>query len=98
MSPTRHLSLGDREHAITGIVTRIGRSLTADLELEDIAISRRHALIVVDGPDVFLLDEGSRNGTWLNGERVDRARLRNGDTIVLGDVQLHYAEDALIAV
>lgn len=98
MSPTRHLEIGGREHAITGTVTRIGRSLTADVELEDLSVSRRHALIVVEGDDVFLLDEGSRNGTWLNGHRVARALLRDGDEIVLGVERVRYAENVLTAV
>lgn len=97
MPASRHLELADREYPITGTVTRIGRSLTADLELEDISVSRRHALIVVEGDDVFLLDEGSRNGTRLNGDRVQRALLMDGDTIVLGTQQIRYAEHALIA-
>jgi pSer/pThr/pTyr-binding forkhead associated (FHA) protein len=98
MLPTRHIELDGREIPLTGSVTRIGRSITADIELEDVSVSRRHALIVVDGDDVFLLDEGSRNGTWLNGHRVSRSLLRDGDTIVLGVAHLRYAENALIAV
>jgi len=98
MSPTRHLEIGEREYALTGAVTRIGRSLTADIELEDVSVSRRHALVVVDGDDVYLLDEGSRNGTWLNGRRVSRSLLRDGDTIVVGVAEIRYAENALIAV
>ena len=47
---------------------------------------------------VLLLDEGSRNGTWLNGHRVSRSLLRDGDSIVLGARQLRYAENALILV
>ena len=98
MPGTRHIELDGREIPLTGVVTRIGRSITADIELEDLSVSRRHALIVVEGDDVFLLDEGSRNGTWLNGHRVKRTLLRDGDTIVLGVEQLRYAETALIAV
>jgi pSer/pThr/pTyr-binding forkhead associated (FHA) protein len=95
---TRHIELDGRELPLTGPVTRIGRSLTADIELEDLSVSRRHALIVVEGDAVHLLDEGSRNGTWLNGHRVRRSLLRDGDTIVLGTAQLRYAENALTAV
>ena len=98
MLPTRHIEIEGREIPLAGTVTRIGRSLTADIELEDVSVSRRHALIVVEGEAVFVLDEGSRNGTWLNGHRVSRSLLRDGDTLVLGTAQLRYSENALTAV
>jgi pSer/pThr/pTyr-binding forkhead associated (FHA) protein len=42
--------------------------------------------------DTVLLDDGSRNGTWHNGQRVTRAVLRDGDTVVLGGTELGYVE------
>jgi pSer/pThr/pTyr-binding forkhead associated (FHA) protein len=78
-------------------ITRIGRSITADIELENITVSRRHALVVHEHGETILLDDGSRNGIWLNGARVARAVLHDGDTIVLGTAELRYAEAALIA-
>ena len=98
MPATRFIELDGREIPLTGPVTRIGRSLTADIELEDLSVSRRHALVVVEGDHVLLLDEGSRNGTWLNGHRVSRSLLRDGDTITVGTAQLRYAEKVLTAV
>ena len=71
-------------------VTRIGRSITADVELEDITVSRRHALIVRGEGKTILLDDASRNGVYLNGVRVDRAELSDGDTIRLGNCELRY--------
>ena len=61
---------------IMGTVTRLGRSLTADVEIDDPSVSRRHALIVRQDGQTFLLDDGSRNGTWHNGLRIDRVALQ----------------------
>lgn len=70
--------------------TRIGRSLAADVRLDDPTISRRHALIV-RGPDgARLLDDRSLNGVFVNGERVEWRTLCNGDEIVVGRYRLHY--------
>jgi pSer/pThr/pTyr-binding forkhead associated (FHA) protein len=79
---------------VMGTVTRLGRSLSADIEIDEPSVSRRHALIVRQDGQTYLLDDGSRNGTWHNGVRVDRAVLADGDTIDLGTVRLSYVEIA----
>jgi pSer/pThr/pTyr-binding forkhead associated (FHA) protein len=91
MQPTLYIANDDRVVALHEGVTRIGRSLTADVELEDMTISRRHALIVCGEGRTILLDDGSCNGVRLNGTRVARAELRDGDIIGLGRVRLRYA-------
>lgn len=71
--------------------TRIGRSLAADVRLDDPTISRRHAL-VVRGPDgPRLLDDRSLNGVFVNDERVEWRTLEPGDEIVVGRYRLHFA-------
>ena len=51
----------------------------------DKAVSRRHATLRVEGETAVVEDLGSRNGTFVNGERVDDARrLREGDSVQLG--------------
>jgi pSer/pThr/pTyr-binding forkhead associated (FHA) protein len=97
MHPTLYIATDDRVVTLRDGVTRIGRSITADLELEDITVSRRHALIVHGDGQAILLDDGSRNGTWLNGARIERAPLHDGDEITLGAARLRYAAQALIA-
>jgi pSer/pThr/pTyr-binding forkhead associated (FHA) protein len=82
---------------IMDTVTRLGRSLSADVELDEASVSRRHALIVREDEDTFLLDDGSRNGTFHNGIRIERALLRDGDTIELGTARLRYVEVAEVA-
>jgi hypothetical protein len=70
--------------------TRIGRSLAADVRLDDPTISRRHAL-VVRGPDgVRVLDDRSLNGVFVNGQRVEWQTLSDGDEIVVGRYRIHY--------
>jgi diguanylate cyclase (GGDEF)-like protein len=63
----------------------VGRGEDAGIRLSDDAASRRHAsLQVIDG-HAFIEDLGSRNGTWINGERIEGARpLRDGDKIQIG--------------
>jgi pSer/pThr/pTyr-binding forkhead associated (FHA) protein len=74
----------ERSVVLTREWTRIGRSLVADVRLDDPEVARRHAL-VVRAPDGFrLLDDSSLSGTWVNGRRVDRHTLRDGDEIQVG--------------
>jgi pSer/pThr/pTyr-binding forkhead associated (FHA) protein len=93
-SPTgRYLALGDSLVPMSDTVTRIGRSVSADYFLDDSTVSRRHALIIRQDGETVLLNDGSLNGTWHNGRRVERAVLRDGDYIDLGSVQLRYVEE-----
>jgi hypothetical protein len=70
--------------------TRIGRSLTADLRLDDPTVSRRHALIVAEpGKKLRVLDDRSLNGVFLNGETVEWAPLRDGDQLAIGRFDLY---------
>ena len=67
---------------------RVGRSSDCDLVLADEAVSRRHLEIALRGGVCRLRDLGSCNGTWLNGRPVDRARVRRGDVLQLGETIL----------
>ena len=69
--------------------TRIGRSPTADLRLDDPSVSRRHALIVAEpGKPLRVLDDRSLNGVFLNGETVEWAALHDGDELAVGRYKL----------
>jgi DNA-directed RNA polymerase subunit RPC12/RpoP len=70
--------------------TRIGRSLSAEIRIDDPTVSRRHALIHRDGDTVRLLDDRSLNGVFRNGRRVELEELQDGDTVAVGRFQLHY--------
>jgi pSer/pThr/pTyr-binding forkhead associated (FHA) protein len=73
-------------------VTRLGRGIASDVTLDDASVSRRHALVVVRGERCVLLDDRSRNGTWLNGDRVSEAPLRDGDVFTLGTVRVRFLD------
>ena len=69
-------------------LTRAGRATDAEIFLDDVTVSRRHAEISRDG-DVFVIrDAGSLNGTYVNGERVAEAKLHSGDEIQVGKFHL----------
>ena len=70
--------------------TRIGRSLSAEIRIDDPTVSRRHALIHRDGDTIRLLDDRSLNGVFRNGRRVELDELQDGDTLAVGRFQLHY--------
>jgi len=73
--------------------TRIGRSATADIRLDDPSVSRRHALIVSEQPKALrVLDDRSLNGVFLNGEIVDWGRLGDGDELAIGRFRLFALE------
>ena len=70
--------------------TRVGRSLSADVRLDDPTVSRRHALIFRDESGAKVLDDRSLNGVFLNGESVELSGLEDGDTLSVGRFSLHF--------
>ena len=77
--------------------TRIGRSLTADIRLDDPTVSRRHALICCQENMVRVLDDRSLNGTSVNGERVEWQDLSDGDELLIGRYHLYFLDTARVA-
>ena len=76
--------------ALVKDVTTAGRHPDADLFLDDVTVSRRHAEFArVDG-GFRVRDVGSLNGSYLNGERVDDAPLANGDEVQIGRYKLAF--------
>lgn len=70
----------------------IGRSSRNDICIGDPFASRLHAELVSEGDNVLLVDNGSANGTYLNGQRVTGAiRLEVGDLIRIGETEIEYA-------
>jgi len=70
---------------------RIGRARDCDIVVDNLGVSRHHCSIVRgDGHEWRLVDQGSNNGTFLNGEKVHESHLANGDRIVLGKFSLVY--------
>jgi hypothetical protein len=69
---------------------RIGRSITADVRLNDPTVSRRHALVVrTREGGLRVLDDRSLNGVFVNGDQVDWSPLSDGDELAVGRFQLH---------
>lgn len=70
-------------------VTTVGRHPEADIFFDDVTVSRRHAEITREGADFAIVDQRSLNGTYVNGERVDRAVLGNGFEVRIGKFRLN---------
>jgi len=81
-----------RAFALTRSIVHLGRGFGATLQLEDLGVSRRHAIVVQRRGSVRILDDRSANGTWVNGRRIFEQELRDGDVIVLGRALLVYRE------
>jgi two-component system, cell cycle response regulator len=71
-------------HLVDRDTTVIGRGEKADLRLIDDGISRAHTRIVRRGPDLFVEDLGSTNGTFCNGVRISSQKLAEGDKLMIG--------------
>jgi pSer/pThr/pTyr-binding forkhead associated (FHA) protein len=76
----------------------IGRSSDLDMVLVEDMVSRRHAKMLVNGDQIIVQDLGSTNGTFVNGERIKRARLNEGDRILIGTSILKLVTVAATAV
>lgn len=70
----------------------IGRGLISDVRLEDLHVSRRHAIIAQRGDGVRVLDDRSSTGTFVNGRQVTVAYLTDGDVLRLGRVVFRFVE------
>ncbi len=71
-------------------VTTVGRHPEADIFFDDVTVSRRHAEITREGTAFEIVDQRSLNGTYVNGERVDRAELVNGSEVRIGKFRLNF--------
>jgi pSer/pThr/pTyr-binding forkhead associated (FHA) protein len=74
-------------------VTLLGRGTDCDLRLVDPGVSRHHAELRVEGDQVVLVDLGSTNGTFVNGQPVRRVVLSDGTQISLGRTTLVFGQD-----
>lgn len=71
-------------------VTTVGRHPEADIFFDDVTVSRRHAEITRTGVVFELVDQRSLNGSYVNGERVDRAVLVDGSEVRIGKFRLNF--------
>ncbi|MEN3283070.1 MAG: hypothetical protein V7607_4210 [Solirubrobacteraceae bacterium] len=68
----------------------IGRRPDSDVFLDDVTVSRDHALLVKRGDDYYLDDLGSLNGTYVNRHRIESHRLEDGDELQVGKFKLTF--------
>ena len=87
-APPAILRAGAAEYPLDRGKLVIGRSRECDVRLADPNVSRKHAEVRQEGPNFYVVDLDSTNGTEVNGRRARRARLADGDTILLGSTEL----------
>src|SRR5436309_913506 len=83
-----------RTYELTTPVTLLGRGTDCDLRLVDPGVSRHHAELRVEDGQVVLVDLGSTNGTFVNGQPVRRVLLTDGTRVTLGRTTLVFHNDA----
>ena len=81
------------EHFVPqGERTTIGRSPDCDVFLDDVTVSRKHAVLVRKEDAFFIEDQGSLNGTFLTRRRIESGKLENGDELQIGKYKLSFVE------
>jgi pSer/pThr/pTyr-binding forkhead associated (FHA) protein len=71
-------------------VTTAGRHPEADIFLDDVTVSRKHAEFRRNAQGFMVVDSGSLNGTYVNNDRVDSLQLRTGNEVQIGKFRLTY--------
>jgi FHA domain-containing protein len=84
-----------KEIALTKERTTIGRKPHNDIQIDNLAVSGEHAVIVTILQDSFLEDLGSTNGTVVNGQPIKKHFLQNNDIVELGKYKLKYVNEAV---
>src|SRR5947209_3980267 len=76
--------------------TVIGRAPDCDVAVHDILLSRKHCLLEQSGDGWAIIDLDSKNGTFVNGSKVDVQALRDGDVVEIGKLEVSYHSGTLI--
>ena len=77
-------------YALQAERTSVGRHPAADIFLDDVTVSRNHAVVHREGERYVLVDEGSLNGTYVNRRRAEKTVLADGDEIQIGKYKLTF--------
>ena len=72
----------------------IGRSRECDVQLADANVSRRHAELRQEGASYWIVDLDSTNGLEVNGRRLKRSKLEDGDRLTLGSTELTFRRES----
>ncbi len=87
-----------RTEQLAQSVIKIGKQASSHLRIDDEDVSRMHAVIEVGGPDeVYVIDLGSSSGTFVNGQKVNKSKLKSGDEITLGQTSVRVSIGAAAA-
>lgn len=92
------INSAQRTFAITEKGLRIGRALDNDIVLNHVIVSRHHASIALRGRKTWVIDEGSRNGVFVNRLRVKEESLSDGDVVQIGPFEIHFEDRAAQSV
>jgi pSer/pThr/pTyr-binding forkhead associated (FHA) protein len=76
--------------SVVGDRLTVGRRPDSDIFLDDVTVSRDHAILVRRGGDYHLDDCGSLNGTYVNRQRIETHRLSDGDELQIGKYKLAF--------
>jgi hypothetical protein len=87
------LTVDGTRHEVKQRRVVLGRSRDCDIQLSDTNVSRRHAELRQEGASYWMVDLGSTNGMEVNGKRVKRAKLRDGDTVTLGSTDVVFSRE-----
>lgn len=92
---------GDGKHASavtfrikSGGIKTVGRTTRADFVVDAALVSRLHCRLEADDERLNVVDLDSTNGTWVNGRRVEKASLADGDRLRVGRVELTISQQA----
>jgi pSer/pThr/pTyr-binding forkhead associated (FHA) protein len=83
-----------REYELDQEVMTIGRKTDNDIHIDNLAVSGNHAKVLTILNDSFIEDLGSTNGTYINGEKISKHALQNGEVISIGKHEITYVNEA----
>lgn len=83
-----------KEFRLTRHRTSIGRRSSNDIQIDNLAVSGEHAVLELVGQIYFIEDQKSTNGTSVNGEKIQRHPLRDGDEVKIGKYSLKFWREA----
>jgi pSer/pThr/pTyr-binding forkhead associated (FHA) protein len=87
-----------REYPVSDAPVTIGRLPDNTIHVDNLSVSGHHARIVLENGQWVLYDEGSTNGTYVNGQKVSRAVLANGDTVNIARHVISFADEPVSEV
>lgn len=82
-----------KEAELTGERTTLGRRPYNDIVIDNLAVSGEHAVLYLNGAEVFIEDLNSTNGTYVNGKAIKHQLLQNNDIIEVGKYKIRFQAD-----